>query len=125
MALEDDTYCYCTLDSRMPFTEYLPYAVDMQEKAKAQKRVSDDADGNELIFVSTLPWFSYTSLVQPVPLPADSNPRITWGKYFRQDGEQWIPVTALCHHGLVDGLHIAGFYQNLEEQIKSMLQRIQ
>ncbi len=37
------------------------------------------------IFISTLPRISYTSLIQPVPVPADSNPRITWGKYFVQE----------------------------------------
>ena len=24
VALEDETYCYCTLESAMPFAEYLP-----------------------------------------------------------------------------------------------------
>lgn len=122
VALEDETYCYCTLDSSMPFAEYLPYAVKMQETAKTQKRQSDETDSEELIFVSTLPWFSYTALVQPVPMPADSNPRITWGKYLKQETGTWMPVTVLCHHGLVDGLHIARFYQNLEEQIRIFLE---
>lgn len=43
VALEDGTYCYCTLDSRMAFDEYLPYAVRAQEEAKIRKRVEDDA----------------------------------------------------------------------------------
>lgn len=35
VALEDETYCYCTLESAMPFAEYLPYAKREQERAKA------------------------------------------------------------------------------------------
>lgn len=31
-------------------------------------------------------------MVQPVPVPADSNPRITWGKYFQQGGRMLLPV---------------------------------
>lgn len=118
VALENGTYCYCTLDCSMPFQEYLPYAIHTQEKAKKEMSMEDDGnDGNELIFISTLPWFSYTSLIQPVPLPADSNPRITWGKYYEHNSRILIPVSVLCHHALVDGIHISRFYHFLNEQI--------
>ena len=69
------------------------------------------------LFISTLPWVSYTSLIQPVPIPADSTPRITWGKYFAQGNRILLPVSVLCHHALVDGIHIANFYKQLDEQI--------
>lgn len=120
VALEDETYCYCTLDSTMPFNDYIPYAVKAQEKAKVLRSVEDNQDVNEMIFISTLPWISYTSMIQPVPIPADSNPRITWGKYFRENSETVMPVTVLCHHALVDGMHIARFYKKLEEYISSV-----
>ncbi|MCI8301410.1 MAG: chloramphenicol acetyltransferase, partial [Oscillospiraceae bacterium] len=62
-------------------------------------------------------WLSYTALIQPVPSPADSNPRITFGKYFTQGDRVLLPVSLLCNHALVDGLHIAAFYQNMEREI--------
>lgn len=121
VALDDGTYCYCTLDSRMPFAVYLPYAVRTQEKAKEARTATDnDDDVNELIFISTLPWLSYTSLVQPTPMPADSNPRITWGKFVKQDSVIRIPVTVLCNHALVDGYHISQFYDILGQQLKKL-----
>lgn len=122
VALEDGTYCYCTLDASRPFGEYLPYAVQAQEEAKALKRVDDDAGEVEgMIFISTLPWLSYVSFIQPTPVPADSNPRITWGKYFTQGEELLMPVSVLCHHALVDGLHISRFYECLQEQMRETL----
>ena len=121
VALEDGTYCYCTLDSNMPFSEYLPYAVSEQNQAKEVRSVEDnEEDGNELIFISTLPWFSYTSFIQPVPMPADSNPRITWGRYSVLHEETVIPVSVLCHPPLVDGLQMAGFYESLDKLIKTL-----
>ncbi len=69
---------------------------------------------------NALPWLSYTSLIQPVPMPADSHPRITWGKYFVQEGRTLLPVSVLCHHALVDGIHIAAFYEKLEEEIRAI-----
>ena len=82
VALDDGTYCYCTLRSNMPFSEYLPLAVQAQKAARQARSVEDsEEEAGSLIFVSTLPWLSYESLIQPVPAPADSNPRITWGRY--------------------------------------------
>jgi chloramphenicol O-acetyltransferase len=31
-----------------------------------------------------------------------------------------MPVTLLVHHGLVDGLHIARFYENIAAQIAAL-----
>lgn len=79
--------------------------------------ISDGEEPLSLLFISSLPWLSYTSLVQPVPIPADSNPRITWGKYFEQEGKILIPVSILCHHALVDGIHLSQFYDHLKERL--------
>lgn len=118
VALEDGTYCYCTLDSNMPFTSFLDYAIGEQEAAKEKKTIEEEDDGAlDKFFISTLPWVTYTSLVQPVPIPADSNPRITWGKYELQGERAMLPVSVLCHHGLVDGIHIADFYRQLDRYI--------
>lgn len=127
VALEDGTYCYCQLESDMPFFDYVSYAVKEQEAAKQAGTITEEENQiYDKFFVSTVPWISYTSVIQPVPIPADSNPRITWGKYFEQEGRMLLPVSVLCNHALVDGMHIAEFYQLLEEQIftvKSCLDR--
>lgn len=112
--LENETYCYCELNCRMPFLEFLQYATEQQEEAKKMRNIKE-TESESLLYISCVPWFSYTSLVQPTPYPADSNPRITWGKYFEQEGRCLIPVSILAHHGLVDGLHIAQFYETLSK----------
>lgn len=117
VALDDGTYCYCTLDSSMAFEAYLPAAIRAQETARMQNSIEEEKeDTDELFFISTLPWFPFTALIQPVPMPADSNPRITWGKYFEDGGKYLVPVSVLCHHGLVDGAHLASFYRALDGQ---------
>lgn len=115
VSLEDGTYCYCTLEHDLSFSDYLSYAVRKQEEARQAATIEEEKeDVYDKYFISTLPWLSYTGLIQPVPVPADSNPRMTWGKYFQQDGRIWLPVSVLCHHGLVDGRQIADFYRLLE-----------
>lgn len=118
VALENGTFCYCALSDGMPFSEYLSYAAERQEAAKMEGTIEEtEEDAYDKFFISTVPWISYTSLIQPTPVPADSNPRITWGKYFLQGERVLLPVSVLCHHALVDGRHIADFYQSLDKEI--------
>ena len=124
VALEDGTYCYCNLDGNKPFEDFIPYAIGEQEEAKQRKSIEEEKDETyDMLFISTLPWISYTSLIQPVPMLADSNPRITWGKYFEQGGRVLLPVSLLAHHALVDGKHIADFYRLLDSYISIWIEK--
>ena len=120
--LEDNTYCYCTLRHHMAMDEYIPYAEETRKRAREQGSIDEDDDAESMYFISTLPWLHYTAMIQPVAGGEESNPRITWGK-FQEDyqGRKQLPVTLLAHHALVDGIHIAMFYQNLEQQIKKIV----
>lgn len=116
--LEDDTYCYCTLHHHMKLDEYIFYAENARKQCRLTKSMDEAGDSESMYFISTLPWIHYTALIQPVAGGEESNPRITWGK-FQKDycGRSQLPVTILAHHGLVDGIHIARFYSNLEKQL--------
>ena len=114
----DGTYGYCRLNCMQPFEEYISQAVAKQEKAKEEADLEDGKDGLSLLFVSTLPWLHYTSLQQPTPIPADSNPRITWGQYAINGEKVTMPVTLLVNHALADGSHMAQFFEELSRQME-------
>ena len=116
--LEDETYCYCTIHHHMPLDEYYAHA-EAARSACRSKGIEEDGDVESMYFISTLPWLHYTALVQPVAGGNESNPRITWGKYEKNaSGSLLLPVTVLAHHALVDGIHIARFYERLDEEIR-------
>ena len=101
----------------MDFEQYYAQA----EKARAACKsggITEDREVESMYFISTMPWLHYTSLIQPVPGGDESNPRITWGKYeVNHQGKMMMPVSILVHHALVDGIHIALFYENLKNRI--------
>ena len=120
VALDNGAYCYCRLTADGLLGDFLPYAAEAQKQAREHPSLDDGEDGESLFFVSCVPWLSYTSIIQPVPVPADSNPRITWGKYFWQGEQTLMPVTLLAHHALVDGIHIARFYEALDRELAAI-----
>ena len=114
--LADTSYCYCTLHHHMPMRDYLVQA-GRARAACRENGIEEDADVESMLFISTLPWVHYTSLIQPVAGGDESNPRITWGRYdVGADGRAVMPVSILAHHALVDGIHIAQFYSNLDAE---------
>lgn len=117
VALPNGSYCYCRLTADRPLPEFLSYAEEEQARAAAAPSLDDGAEGESLLFVSCLPWLRYTALIQPTPSPADSNPRITWGRYDDREGRTVLPVTLLVHHALADGRHLARFYEELEREL--------
>lgn len=119
---EDGAYSYCRLNCMRPFADYLPTAQALQEEAKTRGGLDDGEDALSLLFISTLPWVRYTALRQPAPSPADSNPRITWGKYAAEGGRTTMPVTLLVNHALVDGAHMGRFFAALEKEMDRFTQ---
>ena len=115
----DGTYAYCTLRHHMPLADYLAQAESARTAAREGGSIEEEDDVQSMYFISTLPWLHYTQLIQPVACGAESNPRITWGKYQANDkGRMMMPLSMLVHHALADGIHIAKFYEAFNQQMK-------
>lgn len=79
----DESYAYCTLSADKPLDAFLADGVAAQRHC-TECGTLDESDPEALIFISTLPWLSYTALVQPTPMPADSNPALPGDAAFRK-----------------------------------------
>ena len=122
VALPDGTFVNCRTDCRRSFGEFLAYGRQCQEEAKHRHGfVQPGEDETELIFVSSTPWLTFTQVIQPTPIPADSNVRIVFGKFFEQGGRKLMPLAIQCNHALVDGLHVGQFFQKFQELADSDL----
>ena len=120
VALPDRTFCNCRTDCRMSFDEFLTYGKARQEEAKTHHGfVQPGEDETSLIFVSCVPWVAFTQVIQPTPIPADSNPRIVFGKFQEEDGKIKMPLAIQCNHALVDGWHVGQFYGKFEELVRA------
>ena len=113
VALPDGTYCYCTLDCTQPLGMFLPAAQTELTAVGVQRRHRDPGLVAELFFVSSLPWLAFSAISLPTPTPADSNPRITFGKFTQEGDRVLLPVNLTANHALVDGLHLAAFFDGM------------
>lgn len=74
-----------------------------------------------MINYTTIPWIQYTHFFRTViKCGEDNNPKISFGKYYREGERIMMPVSSQTHHGLMDGHHVGMFYERLQEEINDL-----
>lgn len=114
----DEGFAFCEVEFTPDWAAFDARCSAAVEAAKQQQALVDKVSHqDQWIFLSCLPWISFTAMTNPRHGPDDCIPRITWGRFTRQ-GDRWqVPVGIGAHHALVDGLHIGRFYQELERRL--------
>ncbi|MDY0023971.1 MAG: chloramphenicol acetyltransferase [Candidatus Izemoplasmatales bacterium] len=117
----DEQYVFCEAVFNDDFLTFYNQTIKNIEIAYSGNNLEDEEGKDDLIFISSLPWISFTGLTQPFsknePL---SIPRVTFGKYFEEDSTIKLPFSIQVHHGLVDGLHVAKLLNKITEAINSL-----
>ncbi len=111
--LEDDTFAFADSAFSGEFLVDYRSALEAIEQAK-HTRAQDAMEGrDQRLFLTNLPWFSFSSIHHPYEENYASIPVITTGKMQPEAGRLLMPLGIQVHHGLVDGLHIGRFIELL------------
>jgi len=115
----EDVFSFCTIDYVEDFPEFVAMAAKGIEDVKEHLTLEDDPDRDDLLFMTAIPWVSFTSFRAPMPShPGDSIPRYAWGKFI-QDGESLkMPLCVEVHHALIDGAHVGKFYTQVQDFLR-------
>ena len=114
----DDLFSFCTLDYIERFSEFAARATERIAYVQEHPTLEDEPGQDNLLFMTAIPWVSFTSLMHPIQLrPADSVPRFAWGKFY-EDGEFLkMPLAVQVHHALMDGIHVGRYYKKLQDYL--------
>ena len=98
------------------FPTFVIHATDRMAWIKEHPTLEDEPGQDDLLFMSSLPWVSFTGLMHPIHMnPVDSVPRLTWGKVFKEQNRWKMPLSVQAHHGLMDGLHAGRYFEQVQE----------
>lgn len=102
--------------------DLLAFCVEAKEMSAAQTTLLDqEQEKDNLVFISSLPWFDATGTMNDRNLdPDDSFPRVVWGRYIEQDGRKVLHYSLECNHRLMDGIHAGKFYERLTGLIDTL-----
>jgi len=115
---EDETFGFCFFEYAEDAGPFARTAAAAMERARTAPSIEDEPGRDDYLFMTSIPWVSFTSMMHPVPLdPPDSVPRIAWGRYRNEGGRMPMPLSLHAHHGLVDGLHAGRFFDRVQRRI--------
>lgn len=116
-----ENYVFCYTEFKRDFYEFYHDVVRNIEVALKGDNLEDEEGKDDLVFISSIPWFSFTSITHPFSKnDPHSIPRVTFGRYFERDNKYYLPISFQVHHGLVDGLHIAKLITKITETIDKL-----
>ena len=117
---DDGVFGFCTLEYVDDFSVFVERATVKIADARARPRLLEEDGGrDDLLFMTAIPWVSFTSFMHPLHLhPVDSIPRFAWGKYFHDGDGLTMPLGVQAHHAVMDGLHAARLYAEVQESFR-------
>jgi len=110
-----DLFSFCHVDYQQDFALFARDFVAQAGAVKAEPTLAEQPWRDDEFFMSALPWVAFTAFHHPMPtIPADSIPRFAWGRVTAHGDEMAMPLEVQGHHALMDGLHLARFYEKAQ-----------
>lgn len=119
---EGDLFSFCTMPYDPSFAIFAPQAEEAIRHAKAHPTLEDEPGQDDLFFMTAIPWVSFTNMMHPIHMhPADSVPRMAWGKFFSEGGRVKMPLSVQVNHALMDGVHVGRYYERVQAYLDNPL----
>jgi chloramphenicol O-acetyltransferase type A len=113
---QEDLFGFCAVDYVEGFDRFAAQAAERIARAKVHQNLDDGPEQDSLLYMTPIPWVSFTSFMHPLSLhPIDSIPRFAWGKYFGDGESLKMPLGVQAHHALMDGVHMGRLYTRVQE----------
>ena len=113
-----DLFSFCIIGYDKEFSSFVVRATERIAYVKEHPTLKDEPGQDDLLFMTPIPWVSFTSFMHPLPSrPADSVPRFAWGKLFEEGEFLKMPLAVQGHHALMDGVHMGRFYAEVQNYL--------
>jgi chloramphenicol O-acetyltransferase type A len=116
--LPNETFTFAYFDYVEDFGKFMSGAERAVEEAKAAGGFQTKDDDDNMIHCTVLPWVSFTSFSHARNWKReDSVPKVSFGKFVRENERTLLPISVEVHHALMDGLHVGRYLSRLEEML--------
>ncbi|HRH16751.1 MAG TPA: CatA-like O-acetyltransferase [Aquabacterium sp.] len=117
VAREGDLFSFC---DGLYLEDFRAYCREARARMEAVKVAPDLSVGpkHHLFFISSVPWLNFTAFTHPYDPVYAYIPVITLGQFVTRGDAVVMPVAVQVHHGVVDGIHLARFYEALNLAIQ-------
>ncbi|MCL7454948.1 MAG: chloramphenicol acetyltransferase [Anaerolineae bacterium] len=116
--VNEEMFTFATFEYAEVFSPFAASAEAQLAYVREHPSLNVDAGRDDWLFMTPIPWVSFTSFMHPVHLhPPSSIPLFAWGKLFGDGQRMMMPLQAQGHHALMDGLHMGRFFQGVQDYL--------
>jgi chloramphenicol O-acetyltransferase type A len=109
---EDGTFGFSVLNYSEDVNEFMEASKIVNERVRKESGLDLSYSGCDIIHYTVFPWAQITSISHPRHFGfEDSIPKISFGKYFEENGIKKLPVSIHVNHALADGFHIGKYLE--------------
>lgn len=109
---------FCPVTYQPHFEAFYEEAIAAIAYHKINPTVEDEEHRDDYLFLSVLPWISFTGVVHAMNYRSpDSVPRIVWGKFFEAQNRILMPLSVQAHHAVVDGVHVGQYFELFQQLV--------
>ena len=117
---DDETFSFAYYEMKDDVFEFNRLGKEATAKYKALKTFDVEADRQDMIYYSVIPWVSFTSFKHATRLDKTQTvPRIVFGKLFDESERKLMPLSVEANHAIMDGYHVGRFFTRFQEMINS------
>ena len=118
LMLPNETFTLVYFDYAETFAEFIGPARRAFAEVKKDPTFRPRHDDDARIHCTTIPWISFTSFSHARNWRReDSVPKISFGKFMKENDRTLMPFSVEVHHALVDGLHVGRYVTRIEEML--------
>jgi len=116
---KQDIFSFCGLVYTESFPDFAAgFEAKIEEVKENPRLAGEDQDRDDWLFMTAIPWVSFTSFMHSLRFPVDSVPRISWGKFFVEGDTLKMPLSVQGHHALMDGVHVGRYFELAQEYFR-------
>jgi chloramphenicol O-acetyltransferase type A len=112
--VDDGLFSFCYLDWDPEFSAFTAHVSEQIARVQAEPTLAERGTRDDLLFMTAIPWVSFTSFSHPIPTNAEYVPRFAWGKYYPDGDRMVMPLQVQGHHALMDGLHVGRYFEAVQ-----------
>ena len=117
---KNDVFSFCGLEYQENFYDFAETAEEKIARVREHPRLTGEDQGrDDWLFMTAIPWVSFTSFMHPMKIPVDSVPRFAWGKFFAEEDKLKMPLSVQGHHAVMDGFHMGRYFEIVQENFQN------
>ncbi len=119
---KDNSFSFCYFEKKNNVFVFDLSGKDVLKKHAEQIDFDSNKDNINLIYASSLPWTTFTSIKHARSIEREKSgiPKFVFGKFYDKNNSKVMPFSIEVHHALIDGYHVAKFLDIFQKKMNDL-----